>query len=225
MSDEDEVIQKVGKITRGSSVDPLAGVQQIPDIKVQPDADKFDRAMARAEPVFRPEGVEGGKNNLLEEVRALNRQTEGVERATPAELADQSKALIKQIQDIKSKLSDPTLEIKGDYRSILRNKLEHIDDNLKVALNKAGLKYEPFDVTKSQTGNPIGHFFDLLTDGQNKIQSLGGELAKMSSESLNPADMLVLQIRVNATQQELEFFTSLLNKALESTKTIMNVQV
>lgn len=226
MSDEDQVIQKVGKITKGGAVDSLAKVQPIPEMRVQPDSGKFDLAMERAAPTsFQHGKVEGAQNNLIDEVRALNRQVENVDRATPAQLAEQSKAVIAQIQDIKNKLSDPGLEIKGNYKNILRNKLEHIDENLRTALNNAGLPYEPFDATKSQSTSPIGKFFDLLTHGQKQLNSLGSELAKMNAENMNPADMLMLQIRVNTTQQELEFFTSLLNKALESTKTIMNVQV
>jgi len=42
---------------------------------------------------------------------------------------------------------------------------------------------------------------------------------------LSPATMLLIQIKVGYIQQEIELFTSMLNKALESTKTIMNVQV
>ena len=75
MSDEDQVIQKVGKITKGGAIDSLAGVPQIPEMKVQPDSVKFDLAMERAAPPsFQPAKVEGAKNNLIDEVRALNRQ-------------------------------------------------------------------------------------------------------------------------------------------------------
>jgi hypothetical protein len=37
--------------------------------------------------------------------------------------------------------------------------------------------------------------------------------------------MLAMQVKVGFVQQEMEFFTGMLNKALESTKTLMNVQV
>jgi hypothetical protein len=37
--------------------------------------------------------------------------------------------------------------------------------------------------------------------------------------------MLRIQLKVGYITQEVEFFTAVLNKALESTKTIMNVQV
>jgi hypothetical protein len=46
-----------------------------------------------------------------------------------------------------------------------------------------------------------------------------------NGKQFTAADMLAMQIKVGYVQQEIEFFTSLLNKALESTKTIMNVQV
>ena len=42
---------------------------------------------------------------------------------------------------------------------------------------------------------------------------------------ITPANMLAIQMKMGYVQQQIELFTSLLNKALESTKTIMNVQV
>lgn len=225
MSDE-EVIQKVGKITRNKGKNPLADAQQIPDTRVQPDKDKFEQSL-RTDTSTQARKVEGNQNNLLDEVRALSRKVDSADRASPTELAEQSQGVIAQIEEIKHRLSDPNLEIKSDYKRILRNKLEHIDDSLKVALEKAGLEYIPPELMDGTAKTPVERFLNLLTNGQDQLKTLGSDLAEMSAnnQTISPANLLMVQVKVNNIQQELEFFTSLLNKALESTKTIMNVQV
>lgn len=223
MSDE-EVIEKVGKITRNKGNNPLADAQQIPEARVEPNREKFEESL-RTDTSNQARKVE--KNNLLDEVRSLSRQVDNAERATPAELADQSRGVIAQIEEIKHRLSDPNLEIKSDYKRILRNKLEHIDEHLKVALDKAGVQYIPPELIDGTNKTPVERFLNMLTSGQDQLKTLGGDLATIgaNNESISPASLLMVQVKVNSIQQELEFFTSLLNKALESTKTIMNVQV
>ncbi|MEM1282598.1 MAG: hypothetical protein AAGG81_03510 [Chlamydiota bacterium] len=223
MSDE-EVIEKVGKITRNKGNNPLADAQQIPEARVEPNREKFEESL-RTDTSNQARKVE--KNNLLDEVRSLSRQVDNAERATPAELADQSRGVIAQIEEIKHRLSDPNLEIKSDYKRILRNKLEHIDEHLKVALDKAGVQYIPPELIDGTNKTPVERFLNMLTSGQDQLKTLGGDLATIGAnkESISPASLLMVQVKVNSIQQELEFFTSLLNKALESTKTIMNVQV
>jgi len=44
-------------------------------------------------------------------------------------------------------------------------------------------------------------------------------------DKLTAGRLLAVQVKLSFVQQELEFFTNVLNKALESTKTIMNIQV
>ena len=76
--------------------------------------------------------------------------------------------------------------------------------------------------------NVISRFLGLLTDGQYRMQNIAQAVNFMASDTtreINPAKLLLIQIKVGQIQQELEFFAAVLNKALESTKTIMNVQV
>jgi hypothetical protein len=135
--------------------------------------------------------------------------------------------LIAQIEEVKNKLSSSSVEIKGSVQTLLRNKLSHIDENLRIALNKAGVEYVTPGTASQNLTNPIERFLGFLTDGQFQLQHLAASLEHMgmSKEQLTPARMLAVQLKVGYIQQELELFTNLLNKALESTKTIMNVQV
>jgi NADH dehydrogenase/NADH:ubiquinone oxidoreductase subunit G len=168
----------------------------------------------------------GKKPTLMEEVRNLNQKVDQVTRATHKDLADQANGLVAQIDELKTKLATPNLELKSSVQNLLRNKLTHIDESLKIALSKAGVEYKPpTKVTGVET--PIERFLGYLTDAQYQLGNLGNEVQSLANKKggLSPAAMLAIQIKVGYVSQEIEFFTSLLNKALESTKTIMNVQV
>lgn len=226
MSEQEEV-ERIGKISRNKGTNAIVDGDQMPESRVQPNKEKFDEALT-SDGSLQARHTEGANNNLMDELHSLNRQVDSAARATPSQLADQSRGVITQIEEIKLRLSDPAVEIGSDYKRILRNKLEHIDSSLKVALDKAGLEYLPPQLLDQAPGaTPVTRFLDMLTSGQDKLKSLGGQLRTIgeNNESISPANLLLVQIKVNTIQQEIELFTSLLNKALEGTKTIMNVQV
>jgi hypothetical protein len=95
-------------------------------------------------------------------------------------------------------------------------------------MNRAGLEYTP-QPAGNQSGliAPIDRFIGFLTHGQYQLQKLASDVQMMhlNKEEISPASMLAIQIKVGYVQQEIEFFANMLNKALESTKTIMNVQI
>jgi len=167
------------------------------------------------------------KQSLLDEVRDLHTKVEQVGKSSPDALAGQARSLIAQIEEVKGKLSSSSVEIKGSVQTLLRNKLSHIDENLRIALDKAGVEYTNASAPSKNVTNPIERFLGFLTDGQFQLQHLASQLDQMNAkrQDLSPARMLAVQLKVGYIQQELELFTNLLNKALESTKTIMNVQV
>jgi len=166
------------------------------------------------------------ENNLFDQVRELNQRVDYATRSSSGELASQAEDVIAQIDILKNKLETPDLEIKNSVQTILRNRLNHIDENLKVALDRAGLEYMPPEKPTS-LATPIDRFLGLLTHSQSQLETLAQDVNSMAAmeKELSPANMLLIQIKVSYIQQEIELFTSMLNKALESTKTIMNVQV
>ncbi|MBA2368237.1 MAG: hypothetical protein H0V82_04330 [Candidatus Protochlamydia sp.] len=168
-------------------------------------------------------------SSLIEEVKKLNSQVSKITKLTPEELKNQSQSVIAQIEEVKTQLSTSQADIKPSYQTLLRNRLNHVDDNLKIALSKAGAEYTPppAQVAKINSANPIERFIGLLSNSQYQLEHLNQTIDHLSltKAQLTPANMLALQIKVSYVQQQMELFTSLLNKALESTKTIMNVQV
>ena len=64
-------------------------------------------------------------------------------KLSPEAIKAQAKDVISQIDQVKTQLAQTQTEIKPSYQTLLRNRLSHIDDNLKIALNKAGVEYTP----------------------------------------------------------------------------------
>lgn len=229
MSTEDKIesIKKIGKVETEKEVGEIKEAIH----RVEPNKDHFE-ALMKQQTITKETTVQAvqepaiQKRSLMDEVRELSRKVDSFSKVTPAQLASQAQAVIAQIDDIRTKLSTPKLEIKTATQTLLENKLSHIDESLKIALSKAGVEYVHPEKTTTPT-NPIDRFLGFLTDGQSKLQQLATDVEAMhlNRKEISPAHMLAIQIKVGYIQQELEFFTSVLNKALESTKAIMNVQV
>lgn len=224
----EEKIERVSKISSSDSKDELIQ-DKMSAANIEIDRDHFESLMLqeRRKEASTTSQIEANKKpSLMDEVSSLNQKVDHITRVTPKELADRANGLVAQIDELKTKLATPNLEIKSSVQNLLRNKLSHIDESLKVALSKAGVEYTP-PAKATGIATPIERFLGFLTDAQHQLQHLGGEVETMGLKKgeISPASMLAIQVKVGYVQQEIEFFTSLLNKALESTKTIMNVQV
>lgn len=223
---------KVEKISSVSSSDRKA-VDEIshdsPDALIEVKKEHFDTLMTetRKQPGIAPIGEASvRKPSLMEEISNFNNKVDTASRSDPKNIAVQATELVAQMDELKNKLSTPNLEIKSSVQNLLQSKLTHIDESLKIALNKAGVEYVA-PVAQKNLSTPIERFLGLLTDAQAQLEGLGNDVERMSlvKGQISPADMLAVQVKVGYVQNEIEFFTALLNKALESTKTIMNIQV
>lgn len=228
---------KIAAIDKVSSHDKSKIVEEAIDplVRVPPDKEHFDGLMKQdieKAPSFVNTSSSSGRTggvSLMDQIRELNTKVEKVSKASPDTVVALSSDVIKQIEDVKTKLATPGLEIKGSVQTLMNNKLSHIDESLKVALNRAGVEYTPQAkvAPTSNLAGPIEKFIGLLTHGQYQMQHLSEEVSKMggANSKFTPADMLAIQIKVGYVQQEIELFTNILNKSLESIKTIMNVQI
>jgi len=234
MAREIEKIEKVDKV-RDASRTADGGIDQVENIdRLPPNKDHFNSLVntpqehSRSPKTTVSDAVEPvTKSSLMDEVRNLNQRVDRFAKVQPKDLVAQADEVINQIETIKTKLKTPNLELQPTTQTLLQNKLSHIDENLRVALNKAGLEYHPSTHLDNKTVNPIERFFGFLTNGQSQLASLSNEVNQMhlNNKEITPANMLRIQMKVGYITQEVEFFTAVLNKALESTKTIMNVQV
>lgn len=225
-------IKRVGKALKSAASEDVADAQELE--RLPPNKERFDNLMdvKPADPEPRKsapaESIEPvTKSSLMDEVRNLHQRVDRFSSINPKDLVAQADEVINHIESIKQKLATPNLEIKPGTQTLLQNKLLHIDDNLRVALSKAGIEYTPPTQAETKLVNPMERFLGFLTNGQEQLKTLAHEVDMMhlNRKEITPANMLRIQIKVGYIQQEIEFFAAVLNKALESTKTIMNVQV
>lgn len=227
MEDKIEKIEEVEKVSSSSKSDIAELIVEEPQ-RVPANAEHFRSLLGQDAPQTvkdKAEGISG--TSLMDQVKDLNTKVEHISRATPAQLANQARSVIAQIENVKTKLATPNLELKDSVQTLLKNKLSHIDESLKVALSRAGVEYTPPPAPEAKITNPIEKFIGYLTHGQYQLNNLAKDVDQLHhlNKELAPADMLALQIKVGYITQEIEFFTNLLNSALSGTKTIMNVQV
>jgi len=229
----EEKIEAVSKVSQALKKQPEMPVEIE---RVAPNKEQFDTLLNAEKDKF-SQSIKTNDSSLvidkptslLDEVKKLNTKVNNISHLTPEDLQKQAKEVIAQIDDVKTQLSKAE-DIKPSYQTLLKNRLTHVDDNLKIALSKAGVEYDSIAQaapTKNNLVNPMQRFLGFLTHGQYQLEHLEKtiEHLNLTGAQLSPVNMLAIQIKVGQVQQEIELFTSLLNKSLESTKTIMNVQV
>lgn len=177
-------------------------------------------------------GVEGTrkkrKTSGVSESGGIQSETGGV---SVEDLKNQTQEVISKLQEAKSQLSQANqstnVEIKPAYHKLLRNHLTHIDDNIKIASSKLGIESTPnLKAASAKSTNPALQFLDMITRSESEMNQIGNELSSGSpKELMNPSKILSVQIKLGQIGLQIELFSSLLNKALESVKTIMNIQV
>lgn len=230
MSDNLEKIINVDDELEGKSA--IIDVQT-PTPSVEADKERFNSFMGKpgsADPLIERTG---SKATLMDVVHEMNfGSSQKATGITPETLLAQTKEAVAKIDAIKETLEAPNIGIKSPtHVQLLQNKLSHIDESLRIALTKVGAEFPTETAVPKIAGNsrtnPIERFLSFLSDGQGQLERLGDELNAMSisNKELQPVAMLAVQVKVGQIQQELELFSALLNKALESIKSVMNIQV
>jgi hypothetical protein len=128
--------------------------------------------------------------------------------------------------DLSTQLTTPNLKLKQSSKYILKNKLSSAKANIQSASAKMGVPPAP-DTEVPPGAGPLQKFLAMVTDGQHQMEGAMGLLKglKDKGESLSPGDMLLVQIKMNKAQQELEYSSILLSKAVDDIKMLMNIQL
>lgn len=193
--------------------------------KQQQETDEIDGVSATGSK--KSVGFEATNTSSTRSINAI--QSSSSSSVDPASISKQIKTISTQIDSAKNTLSN-VKDIKPSYQNLLRNQLTHVDDNLRIASSKFGSEQPPVAAAvkgEAQPTNSVVKFIDNLTSSQKQLVDIQQSIEKMSAsgKALSPGDMLAVQIKMNYVQQQMELFTNMLNKALEATKTVMNVQV
>lgn len=128
--------------------------------------------------------------------------------------------------DIQSQLNTPNMKLNQGRKYLLKNKLTDANTHLHAANSKLGVNFKEQKEEEMPAG-PLGKFIKLITDGQNQLESAKQQLhaLKDKGESLSPGDLLTIQLKMNTAQQNLEFSSMILSKAVEDMKMILQTQI
>jgi hypothetical protein len=210
-----------------------------------PSKVKFDEAVARADPskVQRrevsvpPEAVvtEAKKPSLMEVATKVTQQPTQV-TPTPKDLGAQASDLRRQIERPRAVLiaemeQNPTVVqnlalYAPDQVAAAAGHMEHMDRGLRD-VSQMATSVEIGSLIPAGEKSPAVRFLSFLTESDKKLGGFVDEVnsLKLGEQRLSPETLFAIQIKLGFVQTELEFFTATLNKALESTKTIMNIQI
>lgn len=128
--------------------------------------------------------------------------------------------------DLQTQMSNKNLNLRQSQKYLLRNKLTSANQNIRTAAQKAGVDTgEP--PSQFNRKNPVTKFLGLLSDSQNQLQNAQAKINEMniSGRSVNPGDLLMIQVKLAKAQQELEYSSILLSTAVSDIKTLFNIQL
>lgn len=131
-----------------------------------------------------------------------------------------------RLGDVKKKLHTKGLKLKQSDKYLLRNKLKQANEHLRSTAQHLGADPgPPVDLKKSK--NPLNKFLAMVSDGQHQLSSAAEKLKQLNStgKSVNAAEMLLVQVKLQKAQQELDYTSVILGKAVEMIRTLLNVQI
>lgn len=240
----EQVVEKIEKIEK---VDPSRS-----PIEISPAEDvsaaqkvKFDEAVSRVESKWdlanssaAPKTTLVAAEDLVPKLSPIDQMSissHRIERLKPVtvdqiveqaeDLRSRIQAPIAQIQDVQK--TQPDVRISGAHEALLTDKLIHVDSSIKTALNKVGVEVTASEIHQTMGQKPLVKFLNMLTNSDRQLYTLVGEINSLQGPKahLTPEKLLAVQIKLGFVQQELEFFSNVLNQTLQGVKTVMNVQV
>jgi len=229
-----EPIEKIGPKKPIKAEDPTA-TDAPSKVKFDEAVQKADSSRVEQRPVeVAPEKIAATTQTEKPSLLALAAKgTEGALKigpTTPTELAEQAEKIRHRLERPRARLMRATEVVPHDalpkeVATELNGHIEHMDKSLRDA-SRVGTGVElgsAIDYEKP----PMVRFLNYLTDSDRRLQTFVSDLKGLDLQKrrLQPSDMMAIQIKLGFIQNELEFFTATLNKALESIKTVFNVQI
>ncbi|MCH9811409.1 hypothetical protein K0U07_01440 [bacterium] len=129
--------------------------------------------------------------------------------------------------DIKNKLQNKNLKLKNSDKYLVRKKLGNANEHIKAAAKKTGADTGDFEKKLNQSKNPIARFLSMVSDGQHQMVQAADSIKKLNAngKKMQPGDLLLVQIKLNKAQQELNYTSVILGNATSMIKTLFNIQI
>lgn len=128
--------------------------------------------------------------------------------------------------DLQNQLSNKNLNLRQSQKYLLRNKLTSANQNIRAAAAKTGVDTGA-PVAQFSRSSPINKFLGLLSDSQAQLSGAQKKINEMNinGQSMNPGEILLIQVKLAKAQQELEYSSVLLSTATSDIKTLFNIQL
>lgn len=141
-------------------------------------------------------------------------------------LLSQVKSSQVMLSDMNNDLNTKNLKLKQSQRYVLRSKLTSANNYLQAANVKMGTQTPPL-APHTTGGGIMGKFLNYISDGQSNLMAAQQQLLNLKGkgDALKPADFLAIQIKLAHAQQEIEYASVMLSKAVDDLKTLMNIQL
>lgn len=132
----------------------------------------------------------------------------------------------KTMGDVNRFLNTPNLKLNHAQKYLIGNKLADSKAYINSATSKVGVEpAPPKDLTPGST--PLMKFVALISDGMSQMHAAKTQLEqmKMDGKSLNPGELLLMQVKLGKAQTEIEYASILLSKAVEIPNKFFQIQI
>ncbi|MEX0961713.1 MAG: hypothetical protein WDZ28_02520 [Simkaniaceae bacterium] len=185
----------------------------------QPTGEPFDTYMKKDETASKAEGPSPF------ELPGGGRQG-GYEAPSMDSVLEQMNTTNDHLSTINDHLSQKNLKLKQSQKYLLNNKLQEAQSQVRSVAGKTGAEVQelPSDGVRQ---NPVMKFMGMVQDSQNQVNSAAQQIHSMkdSGGSMNPGDLLMVQVKLQKANTELEYSSVLLSSVSSDIKTIFNIQI
>ncbi len=130
--------------------------------------------------------------------------------------------------DLANTLTTPNLKLKPSSKYLLRNKLSEASQQLRTVNAKVSKGEEQTEEEELPAGTgPIQKLLSYVSTGQASLAAAQQHIQKLAEdgENLSPAELLLVQVKLNKAQQLIEYSSVLVSKAVDDMKQLFNIQL
>lgn len=163
-----------------------------------------------------------GGANPMEVARGPSLSTAGLSFDT---LLAQAKNAHDSLGTVEKQLNDKNLKLKRSQSHLVRQKINDATSYIRSAGAKLGLQSPEAKMPPGAAG--VARFIAMINDGQDQLAQVQEQLKKLSAsgKSINPGEMMSIQVKMGLAQQEIEYTSTLLGKVITSVTQLLNTQL
>lgn len=126
--------------------------------------------------------------------------------------------------NLQNKLNTKDLQLTNAQKSLLKSKLSSGATHLRGVNDALGIEQPQ----APQTGKgPLAKLMGYIADGEVQMNAAQAELQRVQAEGkqMTPSELLLMQSKLNQAQQELDYSSMLVGKAVTALTQLLNTQL